>query len=199
MGNNYKKMKKIFYDVETTGLDPNKSSIHTIAGLIEIDNEIVEEFKFFLAPHPKAIIEPEALRIGNVTEDEIMMYDTMGVGLQGLKRILSKYIDNFNPKDKAHLVGFNNRGFDDKFLQMWFKLCQDPFIGSWFWVDSLDVMVLASEYLLERRAQMPSFKLKRVATELGITFDEKDLHNAMFDARLTREIYRIVTGIKIEI
>ena len=46
---------------------------------------------------------------------------------------------------------------------------------------------------------MPSFKLKRVGLELGLAVDPDSLHDALFDARLTRDIYRIVTGIEIEL
>lgn len=37
-------MKKVFLDLETTGVKVNKHSIHQIAVLIEIDGEIVESF-----------------------------------------------------------------------------------------------------------------------------------------------------------
>ena len=57
---------KIFYDVETTGENPNKHSIHQVAGLIEVDDQVVEEFNIHSRPHPKAAIEPEALKVCNV-------------------------------------------------------------------------------------------------------------------------------------
>jgi len=96
-------------------------------------------------------------------------------------------------------VGYNNRGFDDIFLRAWFDLCKDTYFGSWFWPDSLDVLVLASEYLLDRRSSMESFKLHRVASEIGLVFDKKDLHDAVADAWLTRDVYNIVTERMIEI
>ena len=45
---------KVFYDLETTGVDVKKHSIHQIAGLIEINDEVVEKFNIFSRPHPKA-------------------------------------------------------------------------------------------------------------------------------------------------
>ena len=45
---------------------------------------------------------------------------------------------------------------------------------------------------------MPSFKLKRVAKELGILVEEEKLHDAVYNVYLTREIYRIVTGLELE-
>jgi DNA polymerase III epsilon subunit-like protein len=41
---------------------------------------------------------------------------------------------------------------------------------------------------------MPSFKLSRVAKTLGIPIREANLHEAMYDTELTREVYRAITG-----
>ena len=192
-------MIKIFYDLETTGTDHRKHSIIELGGVVEVDNVIAEEFVLRMRPHEKALIEPAALRINNTTEEEIMEYPLMTDSIRVFKDMLEKYIDKYAPRDKIHLVGFNNRAFDDLFLRKWFELCGDRFFGSYFWADSLDVLVLASQYLLERRSGMPSFKLHRVATELGIVFDPDLLHSALTDSHLTREVYRRVTGLELEI
>jgi DNA polymerase-3 subunit epsilon len=192
-------MIKIFLDLETTGVDSTKHSIHQIAGLIEVDEEVVESFNLKTRPHPKAIIEPEAMKVCGVTAEQIQAYPEMKSVYRKLLALFSKYIDRYNPKDKAFMVGYNNRASDDIFLRAWFKQNGDSYMGSWFWSDSLDVMVLASEYLQQRRAAMPTFKLVRVAMELGIVVEEKKLHEAGYDVYLTREIYRIVTGREVEI
>ena len=192
-------MIKIFIDLETTGTDVKKHSIHQIAGLIEINGILVEDFNFKTAPHPKAICEPEAMRICKVTEDQIRGYNDMVVVHGQFIKMLSKYINRYDKKDKAYMIGFNNRSFDDVFLRSWFEQCSDMFFGSWFWSDSLDCLVLASQYLLDRRAEMPSFQLLRVATELGIEVDKDKVHDAVYDVSITRQIYRIVTGLEIEL
>jgi len=192
-------IKKFFYDLETTGTDPRKHSIHQIAGLIEIDDVVVHEFNIKTRPHPKAKIEAEALAVGKVTEDEIMAYQPMNEAYMDLIGILSKYVDKYNKKDKMWMVGYNNRQFDDPFMRCWFEQNKDQFMGSWFWSDSLDVMALASEYLIDRRANMPSFKQSRVAMELGIQVDLDKLHDAAYDMKLMRQIYRIVTKREIEL
>jgi DNA polymerase III subunit epsilon len=188
-----------FYDLETTGLNYKQHCIHQLAGIIEIDGQVVEEFDYKMAPHPKAKVEKEALDKGRVTEDQVKAYPDQKIMFLKFKQMLNKYIDPYNPKQKAHLVGFNNRFFDDPFLRMWFELNGDQFIGSWFWNDTLDALVLASQYLLHRRADMPSFKQSRVAKELGLDVDEGKLHDALYDVQLARGIYRIVTGLDIEL
>lgn len=194
-----KRIVKLFYDLETTGTDERKHGIHQISGIIEVDGEIAEKFNFKVAPNPKAQIEPEALTVGGVTEEQIRAYPEMRKVYFAILKILGKYCDRFNAKDKIWLVGFNNRKFDDVFFRCWFEQNGDTFFGSWFWSDSLDALVFASQYLIDRRRDMPSFKLKRVAKELGIDVDETKLHDAEYDIMLTREVYRIAVGLEIEI
>lgn len=190
---------KFFYDLETTGVDERRHGVHQISGCIEVDGVLMESFNFKVQPNPKALIEPEALAVGNVTEEQIKAYPPMHEIYLKIIKILSKYVDKYNPRDKMYLVGFRNSSFDDKFFRAWFLQNQDAYFGSWFWGNSLDVSIQASEYLINRRAKMLNFKLKTVAKELGLEVDEERLHDAEYDIMLTRSIYRIVTGLDLEI
>lgn len=192
-------MVKIFYDVETTGTKPNKHSIHQLSGIVEVDGVIAEEFNYKVRPHPKAEITKEAMSVCGKTEKEILTYPEIGIVFAAFTNLLKKYVNPYEKTSKAWLIGFNNRSFDDLFLRMFFELNKNQYYNSWFWSDSIDVLCLASEYLMDRRTSMPSFKLKRVALELGLSVDENELHDALFDARITRDIYRIVTGIEYEL
>lgn len=190
---------KIFYDVETTGENPNKHCLHQVAGLIEVDGEVVEEFNFRCKPHPKAVIDLEALKVSKTEMEDFNNFPNFEKAKANFCRLLAKYIDKYDKHSKAYLVGFNNRGFDDKFLRMWFLLCDDQFFGSWFWADTIDASVLASEYLMSRRMGMPNFQLSTVAKTLGIEVENERFHDARYDAIITRQIYRIVTGREIEL
>jgi DNA polymerase-3 subunit epsilon len=189
---------KMFFDLETTGLKTNKHGVHQISGYIEVDDIIVERFDFRVRPNPKAKIEQEAMDIGGVTEQQILAYPAMGAIYRDMLDLLGRHVNRYEKKDKMWLVGFNNRSFDDQFFRAWFIQNGDDFFGSWFWSDSLDVIVLASQYLLKRRAKMPNFKLMSVAKELGIEVDETKLHDSSYDVYLTRKIYRIVTHLEME-
>ena len=193
------KLTRVYIDVETTGLNPRLHSVHQIAGIIEVNDIVIEEFDLKVRPHPKAQYDQQALDTCRVTEEELRAYPEMAFIYTTLIKMLGKYVDRYNPKDKAFAVGYNNRAFDDIFLRTWFEQNSDTFINSWFWANTLDCLVLATEYLLARRVNMSSFKLQRVAKELGILVDEDKLHNASYDVYLTREIYRIVTNREIEI
>ena len=68
------------------------------------------------------------------------------------------------------------------------------YFGSWFWANSIDVMVLASAYLATRRPDMENFKLSTVARTLGVDVQSESLHDAMYDIELTKAVFDIVTG-----
>lgn len=50
----------------------------------------------------------------------------------------------------------------------------DKYFGSWFWSNSIDVMVLATPYLAAKRTEMENFKQGTVAKALGIQVDDSN-------------------------
>ena len=192
-------MKKLFYDLETLGTDYRKHSIHQLSCLAEIGGEVVEESTWNLRPHPRSHFDESAMRITNVTKKIVLGYPEMVSQKEDFCRMLDKYVNKFKKGDCFTLVGFRNTSFDDFFLRKLFELSGDSYFNSYFFSNSLDASVLATQYLGERRLSMPSFKLHRVATELGIEVDKEKLHDAYYDVVLTREVYRISTGIVVEI
>ena len=182
-------MKKLFFDIETTGLDNKLNGIHQLAGCVEVDGEVKEYFNFKVAPHSKDVIDAEALKVSGVTKEQVLAYPKCEDIYNKFITILDKYCDRYNKKDKFFLVGYNNASFDNQFLRSWFLKNGDTYFGSWFWSNTLDVMVLATQKLLEKRVEMENFKLKTVASTFGITIDEQRLHDAQYDIDLTRYIY----------
>jgi DNA polymerase-3 subunit epsilon len=185
-------MKQIFYDLETTGVKFWKNSIHQLSGMIVIDGEIKDRFNIKMQPFSDAVIEDEALAIAGVTREDLNTYMAFDLAYKEFVRIINPYVDKFNKKDKFHLVGYNNASFDNQFLRAFFVQNRDNYFGSWFWSDTIDVMVLASQFLKDRRPEMENFKLATVAKFLGIDVDEEKTHDAMYDIELTMAIYEIV-------
>lgn len=186
-------MKKLFfYDLETTGTNPGRHGIHQISGEIVIDGKTVETFDYKVQPNPKAQIEDAALEVGDVTREQIMAYPPMGQVYTELVKMLSKYVNKYDKTDKFHLVGYNNRGFDDNFFRGFFLQNGDNFFGSWFWSDSIDVLVLASTFLADRRAELSNFKLATVAQFLGIDTTAGKLHDASFDIYVTKAVFDFI-------
>ena len=189
-------MKVVFFDLETTGTLVNKHGIHQISGMIVIDGEVKETFDFKVQPNPKAEIVQEALDVAGVTKEQILSYPAMGYVYGQFTAILNKYVDKYNKQDKFFLAGYNNASFDNQFLRAWFLQNGDKYFGSYFWSNSIDVMVLATPYLASRRSQMENFKQGTVAKVLDIEIDESRLHDALYDIQVCKSIYDIVSPYK---
>lgn len=185
-------MKLLFFDLETTGTSPAKHGIHQISGKIVIDGVVKEAFDFHVRPNPKALIEDAALEVAGVTREQILAYPPMEDVYRQIVAMLGKYVNKYDKKDKFFLVGYNNASFDDPFLRGFFMQNGDMYFGSWFWANAIDVMVLASDYLADRRPEMENFKLATVAKFLGIEVDDAHLHDAGYDIDLTMRVYDIV-------
>lgn len=183
-------MKLAYLDLETTGVDARKHGVHQIAMILEVPGKDVVGIQYQVAPHPKAKIDLEALELGGIVEEDFMLYPSQNEVHAELTAELKKYVDQYNSKDKFTIVGYNNRQFDDGFFRAFFKQVGDQFFGSYFWANSIDVMVLATQALLPVRSGMKNFKLHTVAEELGISVDYTKLHDAMYDIQLTRQIYK---------
>jgi DNA polymerase-3 subunit epsilon len=187
-------MKKIFYDLETSGLDKNKCSIIQLSGYVEIDGEVQDFFDFKMRPWDGSDFEPKALELyenRGISMDEILLYSNPKIVFKKFQELLCKYVNKYDKKDKFYLYGYNNRGFDDDFLRNYFTKMNDPYFGSFFHQNTIDIMVLASEYLLEVRPNMPNFKLQTVAEVLQLDVQPEMLHDAEYDVKLTRLAYNI--------
>lgn len=185
-------MKQVFIDVETTGVMHWRNSVHQISGGVYIDNELKKSFDFKVAPHEKATIEEEALKIGGLTKETVLAYPHRNEVYPQLCEILDKYVNKFDKTDKYFFCAYNAH-FDNAFVRAFFKQCGDNYFGSYFWSNNIDVMILASEYLKDVRHEMPNFKLMTVAKQLGIEIEEEKAHDGFYDIEITKKVYDIIT------
>lgn len=161
-------MKIFFFDLETTGISCTRHGIHQVSFDIVIDGKTKESANLRVRPHPAAVIEQAALDIAGVTKEQILSYPDMKEGYEKLIETLSKYVDRYNRSDKFFLAGYNNSAFDNQFLRAFFTQNGDKYFGSWFWSNSIDIMVLATEYLLEKRSNMEDFYFKERKTHRSL-------------------------------
>lgn len=185
-------MKVVFFDLETTGTLVNKHGIHQLSGEIVIDGETKETFDLRVQPNPKAEIVQEALDVAGVTKEQILAYPPMGEVYKQFSALLDKYVSKYDKKDKFFLAGYNNASFDNQFLRAWFLQNGDKYFGSYFWSNSIDVMVMATPFLAAYRPMMENFKQGTVAKALGIEVDDEKLHDALYDIKICRSIYDVV-------
>ncbi len=184
------KNKKLFTDIETTGLDPVMNGIHQIAGIIVVDDKEVERFNFKVKPFEQDLVETEALKVSDVTYDEITTYEEPEIIHEKLLKIIGKYCNKFNKKDKFHFIAYNSP-FDNSHWRQWFKKCDDKYFGSFFFTPDICVMRQTALYLQNERHKLMNFKLATVAEYLRIIKDEDDTqwHDAMADIDITKKIY----------
>lgn len=136
-----KKVTEVFYSIATTGLNSVKCDIIEIAGIIRQGGNKVGEFDLWNRPQPSAQISPEALKASKVSEE--MLKKLPIYGFAELTKVLGKYIDPFNPSDKAILIGYKNRSFDDLFMKQWFSR-NSSYLASYFKNYTVDVSVLVA-------------------------------------------------------
>lgn len=183
-------VKNAYIDVETGGLNPQKSALLQIGCILEIDGEIEEELTYNIQPHLKDELDPKALAVNGLTKETIDTFARPMDSYTAFTSCMGEYVNKFDRKDKFHFIGYNSQAFDAPFIRAFFGKCKDKYYGSWFFHPTIDVMILAAHSLRKTRHELPNFKLGTVAKALGVDFDPEQLHDAMYDIKVTREVYR---------
>lgn len=183
--------KIIFFDTETTGLDPLKCGMHQLAGEVVVNDEVVDKFDYRINPFKECEVSYVALAISNTKALDFLKYNQEFQVLYMFTEKIYKYKEHTKAKDKLFLATWaRDPAFDVKFLKAFFERNKNTStFESLFWSNFIDVKSLATHYLQERRHDIESFNLASVAKYLGIEVDESKLHSAMYDAYLCRMVY----------
>lgn len=179
--------KVLWFDTETTGVDPVKNDIIQIAGIVEIDGQEAERFEFKCLPRPGSIIEESALKVNNRTMEEIQNWPDPTEVYRKLLSIFSRYVDKYDKRDKmipaGHVVSF-----DVQMLAAFFKKSGDQYgIGSYMIWQPLDTMYIG--VLSKRLGIIDPINLK--LSELCSLFNVKNeqAHDAFGDIVASRNLY----------
>lgn len=193
-------MKYLFLDCETTGTDENQNGIHQLSGCIVINNVVLETFDFRIRPFEGCVIEEQALEINNLKPEDLYTEEYLeeGIVYKMFVNILDKYCNKYDKKDKFFLVGYNVH-FDKNFLYKFFTRNNDNYLFSYIWGNHIDVMVLATNALKDRRTMMVDFKQGNVAKFLGFDIKEDNLHDSMYDIFVCIGLYCYLTSEKFNI
>lgn len=187
--------KVLYFDTETTGLDPYKHALIQLAFAIEIDGVVKEVKSFHIQPLPNDVVEEEALKVNGITREQMAEFppaeDVFGVMID----TFNTFIDPFDKTDKFYPAGFNVN-FDMEFLSTWIKKMGNKYgIGSychWRMVDPFPIF-----HWLEFMGifQLENYKLATICQRFGIPLTA---HDAKSDILATREIIkRIETKVKL--
>lgn len=183
---------EFWYDLETTGLDPEKNGIYQVSFLIYKDGELLQEFDRRIQPMNGDEIDVKALAVNSVTLGDLSTYSLPIEFYYDFKDIIQQYISPYDKQQKMLQYGYNVR-FDESFLRKFFEKNGDKYFGSLFWYPPIDVMNLAMEYLKDVREKLPNFKQGTVAKALGLDVDEDRLHDSSYDIEVCRQIYQHIT------
>lgn len=186
-------MKQIFFDVETSGLSEFQNGIWQFGAQVYVAGKLAEEVNLKANIFSHQQWHPVARDMCPHTDEEIETWDKAPVLYDNIETLCKSYVNPFDPSDKFHLYGYNVQ-FDERFLRQLFSNVGNKYFGSYFWKPAIDVMSLAGEHLSKQRPSMPDFKLATVAEKLGLEVDPDQVHDALYDIKLTKRIYDIVTS-----
>lgn len=199
-------MKLIFFDLETSGLDPKVHAIIQIAAMaVDISNgwQVLEEFERKVL-FQVANASPEALEINSYDQETwereaIHPRQAVGEFSAFLKRhaTVAKISKRGSAYSVAQLAAHHAQ-FDAEFLQTWYKRLDEFLPANYFVMDTLQ-MALQRQVL--DGVEYADLKLITLCRHHGIALEQE--HDALADVKLTAALcrllsagYRLDTGIQ---
>jgi DNA polymerase-3 subunit epsilon len=171
-------MKILYIDVETTGLNPVKNGIHQIAGIIEINEKLIDTFDFKVKPFPDDIIVDNALKVSGTTREDLKNYYETEEVINMFMSIIHNY---FSDQEITYLCGHNVQ-FDFNFVNEWLR--KFGIYGFSNFQQQICTKKMAQDKQLEHGYK--DNKLITVADHFGYNFNA---HDAMEDIKATRFIH----------
>ena len=180
------KIKLLFIDTETTGLDANKHGIIQIAALYEDD-------VFNARNNPLsygAKIDKEALKINGIKKKKIKKFSD--TALEDFVEWMDQYVNKFDTNDKFIAVGYNVK-FDVEMLHGEARRQNFEFMGSYIDWRVIDVLVLArtAHYLGQMPKEPDDFKLATICEVYGLDVPP---HDALEDILATKRLFERIVG-----
>jgi DNA polymerase-3 subunit epsilon len=204
-------LKKIlWFDTETTGLDPNRNGMIQLAMIMDIDSEAVDELQVNMKPFPDDVFQDkegnqgttkakDMLRVVSEFETptgikitDIANYQVSESAIYKINAFLQKHISKFDKADKAYIGGYNVP-FDIAFLSKFYEKCGDKYLGSYINWKQVDVRSLLYMLSYDDLISLDNFKLETVATHYGFSLEA---HNPISDIKITRDIFYHIRSIK---
>ena len=179
-------MKVFWMDAETSGTDPARHGIISLAYAVEIDGKVKEMGQKFSNCEGKEIDEG-ALKVNHFTREQVATFPPPGALYADLLTVFGRFVDKYNPADKFYAGGYNVE-FDLKFLRQLWADRSDSYFGSWFAFRSIDPST-AIPFLLYA-GRLPGFPAKQKLVDVARYFgvEEDTAHDAWSDLRMVRHV-----------
>ena len=193
-----KQQKYIIFDTETEGLNLVHSKPWQVAWIVAQGDNIIEKHDIYIKWDNLRVSEGAAKITGFSTQ----LYERRAVNAKDVFEKFSKYL--YDPQYK--LIGQNVLGFDVYMINIWRKLI--GLKSDYSFIDRIiDTRCLAmaiakqipvkKDDLISWQYRLLNHKDKKVkASQLAllkkysIDFDEKKLHDALYDVEMTYKIFR---------
>ena len=219
-------MKRVWFDLETTGVDPNNDRITQMAFLVEENFKVIAEF--IQNVYPGELPNDYDISAGKITgltsnsinqsHDDYLIdnrfdSDTFIDSNHAFKLVtdfLDKYVGSKKSGsiNKAWLCGKNVVGFDLPFLKVFFDMNMTDGQANWLHyfepmqidIDSFVAMYMSEKlYEVEKREKPKNLKLITLCNMFDVKLD--NAHNALSDTRATFQLFSkiyVSLGIKDE-
>ena len=181
-------MKICFFDVETTGVDPEAQDIIQFAYIIEIDGKVKKQGSLFMQPFVYETISPKALEINGLTVEQIKTFDSPEKVHRMTTQLFGRFVNKYDKTDKFYPAGYNV-DFDIRFLKNFFLKNHDNYFGSWFNYRRIDPLPILYFMQYAGLIDLPDYKLATVCAHFNI---ELDAHDAGSDITATRKLIKLL-------
>lgn len=176
----------LFFDTETTGLNPDTDSVIQIAAQYYQNGRKVSEFETKVAPYRKST-GLGALATNKTTPAQMLQYPNPQSACDQFVAYITS-LPGFNKWNKI-IPAAHNATFDIRFLQNFLTVH-----GYRGWEDIFSHRVVdtapIARFLIDAGAiDSKSASLGTVAEALGIERDEEKQHEAMYDTELCAKLY----------
>lgn len=180
----YKRRKVLWFDCETTGLDPQKNCVLQFAAIITENGVVIDNREFKFAPQDNCKIDTSALKVNGKSEVEIKSYPDPDYSLKELAEFLKCH----NKNGRLIPAGYNVR-FDIDFMVNMFNRSQIS--DKWFfYVESkcsVDVLGLVKFLMWRGDIDPDDGKLETLSNYFGLS--KRGFHDARVDVATTFELF----------
>ena len=179
--------KIIFIDTETGGVNPEKSALIQLSGIIRIDKKNIEKFNFYIKPFEDSEVNEKALEVQGRTLEELKTdkYVEEKEVYKQFINLLDKYIDKYDRTDKFIVAGYNVR-FDVDILKAFFQRHGNNFLFSY--LDSSMLDPLYSIRLLQIAEVLPVLENNKLETWCKHFGIELKAHDSLEDIEATKKL-----------
>jgi DNA polymerase-3 subunit epsilon len=181
----------LYYDLETTGVEPNRDEIVQFSAIIEnLDGEIITEIDLKARPSSREMVKAGVAELQGTTVDELMSRPLDQQELyEAIVDFFNKHVDKYDKNDKFIPVGYNI-DFDNTFMRSFFMKHNNRYLSSYFHFYSIDVMAFSHIFLIYGHIPDTQYdlKLETMCGFAGIPLEKA--HDSLYDTHAVRRLLK---------